>query len=234
MIRTQKTNLPTLLLLVLTVVLTSCSSTKLSGSWNKEGYVYNKEADLLVYARSKNKDIRKQYENYLVSSLGKGKVSSKAANVVFKDLKENENMTEEEGKALVNELMAKGFDRAFVMFLKDTRVNYIRDKRKEGSSNYQISPNRKGISFTDSYSVNSIEYISQGPSKRGPDDEVEIPNIEKYNTYIIEGLLYDLKENYQDQLVAVYEIEVQEPATPSEILESVIGIFSKELKKLDK
>lgn len=221
-------------LIVLAILMASCSSTKLSGSWSKEGYTYVKQADLLVYARSENMDIRQQYENNLVGSLAKGDVDSKAANVVFKNLEENENMPEEEGRALVKELMDKGFDRAFVMFLKDTRVNYVRDKRREEGSSYQISPNRKGISFTDSYSVNSIEYISQGPSKRGPDDEVELPNIEKYNTYIIEGLLYDLKEEYQDQLVAVYEIEVQEPATPSEILERVIGIFSKELKKLDK
>lgn len=217
---------------LLAIFMLGCSSTKLSRSWQKEAYNYEASDHLLIYARSEELDIRKRYESKMVEELAKAGMAVKATHIAFADITTNEDATEEENRALATKLLDNNIDRAFVMFLKDTKVNYITRDQTEGSS--QSIPRRSGFSFTDSYNVNSVEYLSQGPNKRGPDSKNGIPDYQKFNTYIIEGILYDLKQPYKEQLVASFEIEVDEPATADEILDQVIGIFSKELKKLSK
>ncbi len=218
------------LLLVLVMFITNCASVKLANSWNSENFDTTKTRKILVVARDNDMDVRTSYENAMVSKLKEKGVDAVAACELFPDLKENKNRSQEEIDDIVKNFKSKGINVIMLTALKDTKV---KESQPKSSSNSPISTaniGRYGISFTDYYSVHSIEYISRG-LKPVYNDTQDTGTKLSSTTYILEAVIYDLSLANKEQLVGVFEIEATDPSSGKKVLDNFTTIISKQFKQ---
>ncbi len=126
---------------------------------------------------------------------------------------------------------SKGVNAILSTSLKDTKVLKSSPEKKIDNSISTANVGKYGISFTNYYNVNSVEYLGRNliPIDDLKDTE---PTIElSSTTYVIETVLYNLLLEKDKQLVAVYLIEATDPNSASKVLKGFSKIISKQFKK---
>ncbi len=209
--------------------MTNCVSVKLANSWNSENFDTTKTRKILVVSRDNDMDVRTSYENAMASKLKEEGVNAVAACELFPDLKENKNRSEEEIDAIVKNFKSKGINAIILTALKDTKIE--ESQSQSNSNNYISTANigRYGISFTDYYSVHSIEYISKG-LKPVYNDNQDLGTKLSSTTYVLEAVVYDLALAKKEQLVGVFEIEATDPSSGKKVLNKFTTLISKQFK----
>lgn len=220
-------------ILGIAVMLSSCSSIKLTDSWKSENFDETKKAKILVVARATDIDVREAYEQEIVSKLKTNGIDAIEAYKKFPSLKENKNRSEEETSQIVKMFKEEGINAVLLTALKDTKVQ--KSTQDTTIDDYMSTGDigKYGVSFTDYYDVNSIEYLSRNLR---PVDNPNNPNDFGLTselistTYILETVFYNLTLDKKQQLVGVYVIEATDPNSAAQVLKDFTKIISKQFK----
>ncbi len=215
-------------LVILSSVLSNCASTKLTETWSSKDFDDTKSKKLLVVARSNDLEVRKVYEDELVSKLKTQGVDAVAANVIFPNLKEDKDRSQEEIETILSMFNKNGIKSIMLTALKDTKV---KKSSTENTADYSSTSmkGKYGISFTDYYNVHSIEYISRNLKPVDTNTNESVVNLSS-TTYILEAVIYDLTLDSDKQLVGVYEIEATDPSSAKQVLNKFTTIITKQFK----
>ncbi len=217
-------------LVILSSVLLNCASTKLTETWSSKDFNNTKSKKLLVVARSNDLEVRKAYENELVSRLKNQGVDAEAAHIKFPNLKESKNYSQEEIDAVLSMFNKNGIKSIMLTALKDTKLE---TSKNENNANYGLASmkGRYGVSFTDYYNVHSIEYISGSLKPVYNNDNISENNLAlSSTTYVLEAVIYDLTLESDKQLVGVCEIEATNPSSAKQVLNKFTTIVAKQFK----
>ena len=220
----------TIALLVLSIVLSNCASTKLTEAWSSKDFNDTKSKKLLVVARSNDLEVRKAYENELVSELKEQGIDAVAAHVKFPNLKEDKNRSQEEIDAILSMFNKNGIKSIMLTALKDTKIESSSAKSATDYGSASIK-GKYGVSFTDYYNVHSIEYISRNLKPVYNDNASENGFVLSSTTYILEAVVYNLTLESDKQLVGIYEIEATNPSSSQKILDKFTTLISKQFKR---
>jgi hypothetical protein len=218
-------------ILLIVVLSSSCSSGKLIYSWTSTEGLSDLNT-VLVIARSPDVDVKKAFESALVNSLRSKKVDGISVSDRFPDLIDKGPLSAEETREVKKRFVSNGIKTVVLMALKDTQTTYVETENQGSDNNTASIKGKYGVSFTDSYNVNSLEYLSKDMIRY---DEEDVPIEERmhpsYNTYILEALVYDLDKNESDELVGVYNVKFVEPQSTEEIKQQFTRILTKQLTK---
>lgn len=219
-----------LIVIVLGLFLTSCSSVKLTNSWSSDRFESAKSKKVLVVARSNDLEVRKAYEHGIVLKLKELKINAVPAYLEFPKLKEDKDRTPEEIDAIVNQFKSKGIEVILLIALKDTKIEQprIEEYTEVYSSN---SNNTIRVRFTDYYNLHSIEYLNRNLRPLNSTNNMPAMHKMESTTYILEALIYDLTISFNDQLVAIYEVEASNPESANQVLDRFTNLITKQLKK---
>ena len=200
-----------IVLVIFGLLIVNCSSAKLSNSWTSTNFDKTKKQKLLIIARSNDFDVRKSYEDELVLKLKELDVNAVAAYELCPYLKEKVNRSQEELNSLIQDFRNNGIEGILLTNLKNTKTESI-DPTVKSNDNSLSQKGKYGISFTDYYNINSIEYLNSNLKPINQKKEFDY-NTTAFDstTYTLEVILYNLSLKDVDQLVGLYEVEVIDP-----------------------
>ncbi|WP_282043617.1 hypothetical protein [Winogradskyella flava] len=213
------------------LLIVNCASVKLSDSWTSDKFEDTKSKKILVIGRSDDSETRKQYEDLLVQKLKSENVNAFASNQLFPDLREKENLSDEEKNSIVQKFASNGIEGIVLIALKDTKVTYVDENLSPKSDQMTYNKGRYGLSFADYYNVHSIEYLSKDIVRGNVENLSTTKENPSYSTYILEVVVYDITLDKTEQLVGAYEVEAKEPKSAEQVLNNFTKIISKQFKK---
>lgn len=218
-------------LLVIFMLLQSCSSVKLVDAYFTKDDHSLKSKRILVIARSEDLDVRRAYEDELVSKIVQKGFSATTAYELFPDLKEKRNRSEVEIQEIVDQFKAKGIQSIVVTSLKHTRTFRPEPIKREESMPESTQKGRYGVSFVDYYNVNSANFLSSSLRPVPVDSEgIDDQSFLETTIYSLEAIVFDLTLTDESQLVGIYEIEATDPKSAEQVLQKFTSIVAKQLK----
>ena len=97
-------------LLVLILLLLSCSSTRLIKSWKNPEFENFKPEKILVIGVTPNYEARKAFEFQIITELNARKINALQSAVVFESSFQNSELTEKDIEIQVNKLISNGYE----------------------------------------------------------------------------------------------------------------------------
>lgn len=217
--------------LLLTLTLLSCSSSLLLSSWESEAYEKENLGKILVVTRSSDMDVRKAYEKRIADDLRAMNMNATEAYIAFPKLRKDGKRSEEEIKQIVSGFRKNGVETILLMSLKD-KVEV--EKGPTALSKGSVAPEKYkkfNVGFANIYSVNSMGYLNSTlPARKGTNDQPGDIVTLRSTTYVIECLFYDITKQENRQLLATYEISVEDPKTSDEVLTNFAKTLMKTIK----
>jgi len=141
---------------ILVAILSSCASMKLTKSWESNSFENTKKEKILVVSRATDLEIRKAFEQEIVSKLKAEGINAVAAYKAFPDLKDKKNRSEEEINQLLAMFKSKGINAILSTSLKDTKILKSSPEKKVSSNFSTDNIGKYGISFANHYNVTSV------------------------------------------------------------------------------
>lgn len=188
---------------LIVVLLTSCSSVKVTDSWKDVKTSDIKDKNIMVVTQTSDEQIRRHFENDLVEELNKEGYNSKESYSMFIKSKTEEPLSDEELEQVKQDLKEKDIDVVIMTVLKD--VNEYTKTETTGGTVYSINTfptfyiGRYGRGFYRSY--NTI-YLNSEPTTT---------TVYNGKTYILETLVYDLSLPDTNQLLSVTTTVLDNP-----------------------
>lgn len=204
---------------LLVVLLTGCSSVKVTDSWKDVKSSNIKDKNIMVVTQTSDEQIRRHFENDLVNELNKKGYNSTESFTMFKKSKTDKPLTKEETELIKQDLKEKDIDVVLMTVLKD--VNEYTKTETTGGTVYSINTyptfyiGRYGRGFYRSY--NTV-YLDSQPTTT---------TVYNGKTYILETLVYDLSLPETDQLLSVTTTVLDNPDN----IEHTSKDFSKQIVK---
>ncbi|MBO6607938.1 hypothetical protein [Psychroserpens sp.] len=204
---------------IITLLLTGCSSVKVTDSWKDVKTTDIKDKTIMVVTQTSDKHIRRQFESDLVDELNKEGYSSKESYSILSTGKSEEPLSKEELERVKQNLKEKNIDVVIMTVLKD--VNEYTKTETTGGTVYSINTHptfylgRYGRGFYRSY--NTI-YLNSEPTTT---------TVYNGKTYILETLVYDLSLPDTNQLLSVTTTVLDNPDN----IEHTSKDFSKQIVK---
>lgn len=193
------------------LLLSSCSSARLTNSWVSEIHKNYKPKKLLIIGLTDNKTGKRLFEEQLKKELTLRGVEGVESHTVFKPTFMNKIQTEEEIENEIKRLSREGFDAVLISAVKgiDEKVNYSGD-------NFRVYYNwrRFGPYY---YKYQNI-YHTEGYSTR-------------YKVYHIEASLFNLKENNDKSLVWVGSYDIVDPREVNATVNNYVKAIIKSLEE---
>lgn len=200
------------LFLMATLMLVSCSSTKLLGNWKNpsiENYTVNK---VLIVGMTPNVEARLQFEQQIKNNLQLRGINATSSLDLFDASLRTEKMTKEALKTLKNKLTNEGFDA--VLFSK---VIGVEDKMAFNKSYYNYKKTTR--SFNDDYFSNQDIYYNP-------------KYYENYTVYHAETSLYCVCRTKESELIWKGYIDITNPKSIKETVDDytklILSILEKE------
>mgnify|MGYP000350850313 CR=1 FL=1 len=195
-------------LLVLLVIASSCSGIKVLDSWKSDNIADIKDNNILVIARTENKQARIAFEQQISEQL---RASGIKATESFRELPEfnhdNQELTDEQKKNFQDFLKNEGYDGIILTVLKDyqERTETYQDGGYYAGATYFPSYYPAYYGGFYGYYYNPLSYSTYGsyvPSST---------TTRTVRTYIVETVIYDLSKNEKEQLAAVVTTQIEDP-----------------------
>lgn len=189
------------------ILLSGCATTKLMDSWKAKDFNNLSSAKILVISQTPETDVRKSYEIAIANKLRAKKVDAIESHILFPSLKAAN--TQEEQEQVVKNFKEAGITAIILTSLKQTI------ETTNGSMAAQTS-------IPDAYE----DKKSFGPNVI--DNESTVVSTSK--TYILEGLIYDLTLERNEQLVNVCLVDATDPDSPDKIQKAFTKIIADQFK----
>ncbi|QDO94831.1 hypothetical protein FNB79_12935 [Formosa sediminum] len=211
-----------LLLLVVTFVLSSCSSVKVLDSWKADNAPSLKEKNILVIARTDNKQARIAFEQAIANQL---RDSDFKATESFKELPNidpDKKLDEAQTKTLVETIKREGYHGVVLSVVKDyseaTRTS-TDGGYYAGASYGAFYPGYYGGFY--GYYSHPMTYVSTGSYMPMTTTTTTV------KTFVIETVAYNLDEEDGKQLVSVVTSSLENPSNLTDNAEE----YAKKIKK---
>lgn len=195
-------------LLLATIIVSSCSGVKVLDSWKSDNLADIKDNNILVIARTDNKQARIAFEQQISEQL---RANGIKATESFRELPEfnhdNKEITAEQKKNFENFLKNEGYDGIILTVLKDyqERTETTQDGGYYAGATYMPSyyPGYYGGFY--GYYYHPMSYSTYGsyvPSTT---------TTRTVKTYIVETVIYDMSKDEKQQLAAVVTTQIEDP-----------------------
>ncbi|MFC5048496.1 hypothetical protein ACFSTE_08450 [Aquimarina hainanensis] len=194
---------------VIALLYCSCSSVDVTKTWNRSQTTDWKKENVVVVSKTTDTDIRKQFERDITTALNKEGYIALESYLVMPELSRLNNLDNREVVRIKNSLIRRGADILFLTVLRDRKEYKKAVKTTYETKSYPLfyRPFRSG---------DSVLYTKSTP-------EEVIKTIKR--SFVLETLVYDLKEEKEKQLLSVMITEIDNPKQ----LTSVSREFSKEI-----
>ena len=197
-------------------LIVSCSSVKTVNSWQKNKSLNLESKNVIVFSKTNDTFIRKQFESDLTSVLKENKIHGIESFTVFPKINTNKKLNSEEQLAFVSGLRNKGIDIIILTSLKNVQEY---SKTVSSGTNYAsytypvVYRYNKGF-----YRYYTTVYYETAPMS------YETYKVKKY---VLETVIYNLTKPKDEQLVSIISSEIDNPQS----LEKVSKDFSKGIVK---
>lgn len=221
----------TILLFLLAVVITSCSSTKVLDAWKAEPSVVDmfKDKNVLVIARTANNQARLAFEIEIANALREKGVKVTESYRKAPKIYPNKEISPERVEFLKSIMESEGFNAVVLTVIKD-KTETVRTSSSGiyvGASYNGYYPNYYG-GFYNYFSApyaygpyyNSFGGYIPGSTSSYVDTE-----------YVLETVSYNLDEATENQLVAVTTISLDDPKKAYKTAEKYVKLMMNELEK---
>ncbi|WP_028889550.1 hypothetical protein [Tenacibaculum ovolyticum] len=206
-------------ILALIVLQFSCSSVETLSSWKKDKSLDLKNKNIIVFSKTEDNLVRRQFEESLVNRLNDNGVHSIESYKSFPVIDENKKLSVIEENKLAKKIKSKGVDIVVLTMLKE-----VQEYTKSVESSAEYSVRSYPVYFYNRYSGNFyIDYVNNYYQTK----PARIENFE-VKKYILETVVFDLTEKEDKQLISVIISEIDNPKN----LRTISKDFSKEIVKL--
>ncbi|WP_350286116.1 hypothetical protein [uncultured Croceitalea sp.] len=211
------------LLIMVTLMLSGCSSTKLANSYKSDSFTSIKDQNILVISRTPQEDIRKTYEKDISKKLKASGFNATPSHLIFPDLKPLTNKTVERIANTIAMFRDEGFDIILLTSLKDVEEQEV-IRRQEGYGSMLDYYGNKYITLKGYYDdVNA-------PPKLDPLETELEPVTQKEVTFILEAVTYNLSLPEEQRLLSVVTTEITNPNSASTVRTGFAKAIVGELK----
>lgn len=197
----------TLLLFTAVILLNSCTSVKVLGSWKSESTAPLDGKNYLVIVRTSNLMARVPFEKEIAAQMRKKGVNVTESYKKFPTLNPNAEMTEERMEDVRSILEAENYDGIALTVLKD-KQSYTTIS-EYGGGYYAGMPYS---AMYPSYYGGFYGYYSH-PMSFSTYGTISSPSysVTKSTTYILETVFYDMGLPEKDQIFAVVTTKIKDP-----------------------
>ncbi|MDO5979559.1 hypothetical protein [Flavivirga spongiicola] len=197
-------------IIILTIMLTSCSTVKVINTWNESTTPNLQDKCIMVISNTDNHIVRSQFENDLVKKLKENGFHAMESSTIFPKIDTSVKLSDTEIQEITSDLKSRGIQMIMVTVLKDTQ-EYTKTETTGGTSVRSIPRlwyyngfyYYYNSFYIESEPINSITYTGK--------------------KHILETVIYDLTKPDKQQLVSVITTETDNPKS--------IGIVSKDFSK---
>ncbi len=202
---------------IVLILLSSCSSVKVTDSWKNLEVLDIKNKKVMVVSKTDDKAARMRFEKDLVQHLNKNGYQSVESYVMFPKSSPTKELNESEIVEIKKTLKDKGVDVVIVTVLKDCE-EYTKTTTRNNTS-YTMYPSYYGLGYYRGfYRYYGTVYVESDP--------VTMITTEA-KKYTLETVVFDLTQPEEKQLLSVITTEIDDP----QILRTVSIDFSKSVVK---
>lgn len=213
-------------LLLVSSFLFGCSSVSLVSNSAPSGYKTLSSKRILVAAKSDNMNIRKQFEDGIVSKLQSKGMTAVAAWKEFPSLN-NESAVKKGQEQLVSEFVSANIEAIVVIALHDKIENYDLEADDYTEIGTSAKKNYYGITFIDYYDgADNLPQLRSRNTEITPEAKTQT-----YTDYVIEAVAYNLSEPKGKRHTGTILVKAENPEYVSEVLGGFTKIIAKELAK---
>jgi hypothetical protein len=220
----MKKSIYLILTLSVIVLFNACSSVKVLDAWKADNANSIKDKNIIVIARTANKQARIAFENEIVTQLTSKGMTATASFTKFPNLKPDEEVTEDTNRKVKALLQKEGYNGVVLTVIKDIQesTKTVTDGGYYAGSNYSsYYPNYYGGFY--GYYYHPMSYSSYGSYV--PQTSTTFTS----KTYVLETVAYNLDEAGEDQLVAVVTSKIEDPddvtKTASQYVKAIVKSF---------
>lgn len=196
---------------LLIILFTSCSSTRVTDSWLNDDYKNYQPKKILIIGLTDNLNGRIVFEEKTKKELNSRGIEAIESYNVFKPNFTSQKQTEEDIENEIKRISKEGFDAVLISVVKgvDEKVSYSGD-------NFRTYYYWRR--FGRYYYLAQDAYLSEG-------------YYSKYKVYHIEASLYNLKENNDKSLVWVASYDVVDPTQINKTVTNYVTAIIKSLEE---
>ena len=210
-------------IIILSILISSCSSTKLANSYKSESFGSIKNQNILVISRTPQEKVRKTYESEISRQMKSQGLNAVPSHLIFPDLKPLTNKTVERIAQTIAKFRDAGFDIIVLTSLKDVREQEIL-RRDEGLGSLLDYYGNKYVTLKGYYDdVNA-------PPKLDPLETELEPTTQKEVTFILEAVTYNLSLPEEGRLLSVVTTEIINPGSASSVRKGFAKAIAENLK----
>jgi len=202
--------------------LSSCSSVKVLDSWKADNVKSINDKNIIVIARTQNKQARIAFENEIVKQLTARGMNATASFTKFPKLTPNKEVTEERRKMIKTILRNEGFNAVVLTVVKDIQesTKTVTDGGYYAGGSYGgYYPSYYGGFY--GYYHNPYSYSSYGVYN--PTTSTTYTQ----KTYVLETVVYNLDESEEKQLIAVVTSSIEDPKEAYKTAEAYVKAITK-------
>jgi len=211
----------------LTIILffNSCSSVKVLDSWKSDNVKSINDKNIIVIARTQDKQARIAFENEIVKQLTAGGMNATASFTKFPKLTPNKEVTEERREMIKTILRNEGFNAVVLTVVKDIQesTKTVTDGGYYAGGSYAgYYPRYYGGFY--GYYHHPYSYASYGVYN--PTTSTTYTQ----KTYVLETVVYNLDEPEDKQLIAVVTSSIKDPNEAYKTAEAYVKAITKSFK----
>jgi len=208
----------------LTIILffNSCSSVKVLDSWKSDNVKSINDKNIIVIARTQDKQARIAFENEIVKQLTARGMNATASFTKFPKLTPNKEVTEERREMIKTILRNEGFNAVVLTVVKDIQesTKTVTDGGYYAGGSYAgYYPRYYGGFY--GYYHHPYSYASYGVYN--PTTSTTYTQ----KTYVLETVVYNLDEPEDKQLIAVVTSSIKDPNEAYKTAEAYVKAITK-------
>jgi len=193
--------------LALLVAVSSCSSIKVVDSWKSETASSIKDNNILVIARTQDKQARIAFEQEMANQMRANGIKATESFRKFPNMLPDEKLNEEKLNNFKAFLENEGYNGIVVTVVKDMRESTQTSEQGGYYAGASYFPNYYPAYYGGFYGyyVHPMSYSTYGSYVPSTYTTTTI------KTFIVETVIYDLEQPEEKQLVAVVTSQIEDP-----------------------
>ncbi len=209
--------------ILLLILISGCSSTKLANTYKSENFSSIKGQNILVVSRTPQEKVRKAYEREISKQLKAQGLNATPSHLIFPDLQPLTDKTVERIASTIAMFRDEGFDILLLTSLKDVQEQEVL-KREEGYGSLLDYYGNKYLTLKGYYDDVSA------PPRLEPRELERQDTYANEITYVLEAVTYNLGLEEEKRLLSVITAEITNPDTGNGVRKGFAKIISKNLQ----